>query len=91
MSPQPDIKIVQLDAVAAEQLLKRIEPQVDKSDFQLIVCVFHSVPQLLEYLSNKDLSLKKFQQMLFGEKTEKTARVLPVSYTHLTLPTNREV
>ena len=77
MSPPPDIKIIQLDAVAAEQLLKRIEHQVDQSDFQLIVGVFQSVPQLLEYLKDKDLTLKKFQRMFFGEKTEKTARVLP--------------
>lgn len=74
---QPDLKIIQLNVAAAEQLLRRIEPLIDQTDFQLIVSVFHSVPQLLEYLRNKDLSLKKFRQMLFGEKTEKTVRVLP--------------
>ena len=77
MSQQSEIQVIQLDAVAAEQLLKRIEPQIDQSDFQLIVGVFQSVPQLLEYLKDKDISIKKFQRMLFGEKTEKTARVLP--------------
>ena len=77
MSQQPDIKIIQLDAAAAGQLLKRIELQVDKADYDLIVCLFESVPKLLEYLKDKDITLKKIQRMLFGEKTEKTARVLP--------------
>lgn len=82
MSQQPDIKIIQLDALAAGQLLKRIEPRIDPSDFQLIVGVFQSVPQLLEYLKDKDISIKKFQRMFFGEKTEKTARVLPQEHQH---------
>lgn len=77
MSRPPDLKIIRLHPDQAEQLFKRIEPQIDKADFELIVEVFNSVPQVLEYLSNKDITVKKLHRMLFGVSTEKTARVFP--------------
>jgi hypothetical protein len=77
MSRAADFKIIQLHPEQAEQLFKRIEPRIDKADFELIVEVFNSVPQMLEYLSHKDITVKKLQRMLFGVSTEKTDRVLP--------------
>ena len=77
MSRQPDIKIIQLHPDQAEQLFKRIEPRIEPEDFKLIVEVFNSVPQVLEYLSNENITVKKLQRMLFGVSTEKTARVFP--------------
>jgi len=58
-------------------LFKRIEPRIEPEDFKLIVEVFNSVPQVLEYLSNENITVKKLQRMLFGVSTEKTARVFP--------------
>ena len=58
-------------------MFKRIEPRIEPEDFKLIVEVFNSVPQVLEYLSNENITVKKFQRMLFGVSTEKTARVFP--------------
>jgi transposase len=77
MSRQPDIKIIQLHPDQAEQLFKRIEPRIEPEDFKLIVEVFNSVPQVLEYLSNENITVKKLRRMLFGVSTEKTARVFP--------------
>ena len=77
MSARADIKIIQLHPEQAEQLFQRIEPRIDKADFDLIVEVFNSVPQVLEYLAHKDITVKKLQRMLFGVSTEKTDRVFP--------------
>jgi transposase len=82
MSCPPDLKIIQLHPEQAQQLFQRIESRIDPADFQLIVEVFNSVPQLLEYLSQNDITVKKFQRMVFGVSSEKTARVCPKEPAH---------
>ncbi len=77
MSRPPDLKIIQLHPEQAQQLFQRIESRIDPADFQLIVEVFNSVPQLLEYLSQNNITVKKLQRMVFGVSSEKTARVWP--------------
>jgi hypothetical protein len=77
MSRPSEIKLIQLHPEQAQQLFQRIQPQIAPADFQLIVEVFNSVPQMLEYLSRHDITVKKLQRMLFGVSTEKTDRLLP--------------
>lgn len=77
MSLPPDLKIIRVLPQAAHQLFERIKPRIDRADYDLIVEVFNSVPQVLEHLSNKDITVKKLLRMLFGASTEKTTRVLP--------------
>jgi transposase len=77
MSQPPDIKIIRVPPQAAQQLFERIKPRIDLADYDLIVEVFNSVPQVLEHLSHKDLTVKKLLRMLFGASTEKTTRLLP--------------
>jgi len=77
MNRKADIKILHVTPQEAHQLFERIKPRIDPADYDLIVGVFNSVPEVLEHLSNKDITVKKLLRMLFGASTEKTNQVLP--------------
>lgn len=77
MSAPAELKIIQLQPEEAQQLFQRIEPRIDPADFQLIVEVFNAVPQVLEYLAHKDITVNKLRRMLFGVSSEKSGLILP--------------
>ena len=59
-----------------EELLRRAEERLDEKDYGLIKAVIESYAYLTELVGNKDTTIRRLRQMLFGAKTEKTAAVL---------------
>lgn len=85
-----ELKVIQVHPEQAQQLFQRIEPLIDKADFQLIVEVFNSVPQVLEYLTRKDITVEKLQRMVFGVSSEKAKRIFPQDSPNPSKPDAKE-
>jgi transposase len=68
--------IIELDMGELEELLRRAEERLDEKDYGLIKAVIESYAYLTELVGNKDTTIRRLRQMLFGAKTEKTAAVL---------------
>jgi len=71
---QPEV--IELDVGKLEALLARIEAALGKEVAEPFRELLHGYQQFLKMLENKELSLRKLQQILFGVKTESTRNVL---------------
>jgi transposase len=69
--------IVELDMDELEEILRRLEAkELDADDYETIKVVIGAYVYLFQALGNKDTSIRRLRQMLFGAKTEKTAAVI---------------
>lgn len=55
-----------------QQMLQRVEPQIQAGDLQLIRRVLSTLEWIQRLLGQKDLSLKRLLRRLFGPRTEKS-------------------
>jgi len=60
-----------------QALLARIRPVVEASDYEIITGVLNTLPQLLELLAKKNMTLARLRRLLLGFPSEKMAQVLP--------------
>ena len=70
-----DVAAFELNAVPwaeLQQMLQRVELQVQGSDFQLIRRVLLTLEFIQRVLGQKELSLKRLLRRLFGPRTEKS-------------------
>jgi len=69
--------IVELDMDKLEETLRRLEAkELDTDDYETIKAVIGSYVYLVNVLGDKDTTIRRLRQMLFGAKTEKTSAVI---------------
>jgi transposase len=60
--------------------LEKIRPGVSPEDYQYIKEVVTALPQLLDLLQQKGMSLERLQRLLFGPSTERTDALCPPAH-----------
>jgi hypothetical protein len=79
MAKAPALELDDLEAGKLEALLERIQPLIQPEDFRVLQCVIATLHLLLELIQKARLSLRRWRQMIFGPKTEKSHQVLAKS------------
>jgi transposase len=74
-------EVIELNVGKLEALLARIEAELGKEVAEPFRELLHGYQQFLKMLENKELSLRKLRQILFGVKTESTRNVLGADRT----------
>src|SRR5262245_59351290 len=71
-----------------EEVLHRAEQSLDEKDVTLIRAVFQSYLYVTDLVEDKNTSLRRLRQLLFGAATEKTEAVLgqPTDGPQATMP-----
>jgi hypothetical protein len=70
----PDI--VEVDKTQLEEVLCRVEQALDDKDTELIRAVFASYVYVTDLVEDKNTSIRRLRQLLFGARTEKTDTVI---------------
>ena len=69
--------IVELDMNKLEEILRRLEAkELDADDYETIKAVIGAYLYLFNAVGNKETTIRRLRQMLFGVKTEKTSAVI---------------
>lgn len=69
--------IVELDMDKLEEILRRLEAkELDADDYETIKAVIGAYVYLFNAVGDKETTIRRLRQMLFGAKTEKTAAVV---------------
>ena len=79
MSKGPGLKIVELPAEEWDAFLGRVRGSVAEGDYQIIASLIKAVALLLRLVGWKNMSIARLRRMVFGPKTEKSAKILPPS------------
>jgi transposase len=74
MSNVPEI--VEVDNAQLEEVLHRVEQALDDKDAALIRAVFASYVYVTDLVEDKNTSIRRLRQLLFGARTEKTDTVV---------------
>jgi transposase len=69
-------EIVEVDSTQLEGVLRRVEQALDDKDTQLIRAVFESYVYVSDLVEDKNTSIRRLRQLLFGARTEKTEAVV---------------
>jgi len=72
-SPSP---IVDVDTQRLDEVLRRAEQSLDGEDFELTKAIFESYAYLTDLVEDKNTSLRRLRQLLFGHRSEKSEAVL---------------
>jgi transposase len=68
-------EIVEVDHTQLEEVLRRVEQALDEKDTKLIRAVFESYVYVAGLVEDKNTSIRRLRQLLFGARTEKTETV----------------
>jgi transposase len=69
-------EIVEVDNTQLEEVLHRVEQALDEKDATLIRAVFASYVYVTDLVEDKNTSIRRLRQLLFGARTEKTDAVV---------------
>jgi transposase len=69
-------EILEVDNQQLEEVLRRAEQTLERRDAELIRAVFQSYAYVAELVEDKDTSIRRLRQLLFGASTEKTRLVI---------------
>jgi transposase len=69
-------EIVEVDNRQLEEVLHRVEQALDEKDAELIRAVFASYVYVTDLVEDKNTSIRRLRQLLFGARTEKTDAVV---------------
>lgn len=69
-------EIVEVDKTQLEEVLCRVEQALDDKDTALIRAVFASYVYVTDLVEDKNTSIRRLRQLLFGARTEKTDTVV---------------
>lgn len=69
------LEIVEVNDAHLEEVLRRAEQALNQKDAQLIRAVFQSYAYVTDLVEDKNTSIKRLRQLLFGSRTEKTKTV----------------
>ena len=70
------LELVEVDSEELEDVLRRVEQALDEKDSTLVRRVFESYAYVTELVEDKDTSIRRLRQLLFGSRTEKTDSVV---------------
>ena len=70
------LELVEVDSDRLEEVLRRAEQALDEKDAELIRAVFDSYAYVTELVEDKNTSIRRLRQLLFGSRTEKTGSVV---------------
>ena len=79
--------IVDVDMNRLEDVLRRAEAALDEEDYALIKVVVESYNYVTDLVGDKNTTIRRLRQMLFGARTEKTATVVGKTPPEATAPT----
>jgi hypothetical protein len=69
--------IVELDMDKREEILRRLEAkELDAEDYETIKAVIGAYVHLFQLVGDKETTIRRLRQILFGAKTEKTSAVI---------------
>jgi transposase len=68
--------IIEVDSPRLEEVLGRVEHALAEEDATLIRAVFESYRYVAELIDDKNTSIRRLRELLFGGRTEKTAAVV---------------
>jgi transposase len=68
--------LVDVDGDRLEEVLRRAEQSLDEEDAELIRAVFESYAYVTELVEDKNTTIRRLRQLLFGARTEKTEAVV---------------
>lgn len=66
------LELVEVDREEVEDVLRRVEQALDEKDSTLVRRVFESYAYVTELVDDKNTSIRRLRQLLFGSRTEKT-------------------
>jgi transposase len=69
-------ELIDVDSEELEDVLRRVEQALDEKDSTLVRRVFESYAYVTELVEDKDTSIRRLRQLLFGSRTEKTDSVV---------------
>src|SRR5215472_8880640 len=70
------LELVEVDSDRLEEVLRRAEQLLDEKDAELIRAVFESYAYVTELVEDKNTTIRRLRQLLFGARTEKTEAVV---------------
>jgi transposase len=70
------LELVEVDSEELEDVLRRVEQALDEKDSTLVRRVFESYAYVTELVEDKDTSIRRLRQLLFGARTETTNSVV---------------
>jgi transposase len=70
------LELVDVDSDRLEEVLHRAEQSLDEKDAALVRAVFESYAYVTELVEDKNTSIRRLRQLLFGSRTEKTDSVV---------------
>lgn len=74
---QAKLAIIEFDMDKLEDVLRRAERKLDEEDFAMVKALADAYAYLTEMVGDKNTTITRLRKLLFGAKTEKTAKVLP--------------
>jgi transposase len=69
-------EILEVNPAQLEELLRRVEAALDETDATLIRQLLQSYLYVTDLVEDKNTSIRRLRELLFGKSTEKTAAVL---------------
>ena len=73
---QTKLTIIELDMDKLEDVLRRAEEKLNEEDFAMVKALVDAYAYLTEVVGDKNTTIARLRKLLFGAKTEKTARVM---------------
>lgn len=70
------LEMVELDTQQLDDVLRRAEDSLAPEDFELTRAIFESYAYLSDLVEDKNTSIRRLRQLMFGSRTEKTASVV---------------
>jgi transposase len=69
-------EIIEVDDARLEDVLRRVEQALDEQDSQLVRAVFAAYAYVVDLVEDKNTTIRRLRQVVFGARTEKTADVV---------------
>jgi transposase len=70
------LELIEVESDRLDEVLRRVEQSLDEDDSILIRRVFESYAYVSDLIEDKNTSIQRLRQLLFGKRTEKTAEVV---------------
>lgn len=69
-------EIIEVDAKELDAVVRRVKESLGEQDAELIRRVFESYAYVADLVQDKETSIRRLRQLMFGARTEKTAAVV---------------
>jgi hypothetical protein len=73
---KPPVERVQVEREELEQLLEHARPGLSEEEYRKLKAALDTLVYLTQLVENKNTTIARLRQILFGASTEKTAEVL---------------